>query len=435
MNKILLLFLILSSNLLASFEYSSSYPNLLFPHSVATLHSSVISGYSNIAQVSLVESSSLSSSSEQVIGIDNIINRTSSLTIYRSPFSFAMNYHTFGIKEYQEDSLTVGIGSKWLRYLSLGFSYNIYKISSHIEDISIDEYINDISFSCIFSPFEFLEFAFIDKNIYSQISQRNQSFISPLWSGGVSLKFTKGIWSDLNYCSTAFGHITTIDVSINLLSSLSIKGGYAFETKSYSASLSILVNKATVSYGFKLHPYLGASHSIGLTLTFNPQNYKAISYTPMTTKARKIESMRIDISTATTKQLMEIPQLTEEHIYNIIAYRKIIAPISKNSLYQIGLSKVEIKTLLLNSYGYKLKKKFSPKKRKHIKFKRKRKFINTTNLFKDLIISQCPPTIALKICQLAVKHNSGKIKKLIKKSSKINSTKKIALLKICKKYF
>ncbi len=217
-----------------------------------------------------------------------------------------------------------------------------------------------------------------------------------------------------------------------------LKAGYSKETSSYAASFVFQYKKLSVSYGLNHHPYLGLTHKLGLTISTSDIAFEQINYNTRLFKSTLPESQKkIHINSCTLDELIESQLFPKNIAERIIKYRKIMGPVNKKALLQIGLSQKDFKKIKKyiigfapepNPVKYKKFKKYS----KHRKSNKGNHGINIRKkLFQKLLERGLSASISLRVADLAKDKNKKKIILEIKRLPDITDEKKKLIIKIC----
>lgn len=420
----LALSLYLTTTSINSFEYKTVNPSTLFPYTVATQDYSHPSTITNPAYLSLLKQNYITGSKEYVYSLNEVESSYLSVGFFFRDLGINTSWHRFGIKEYFEDQISTSIGYRYNNFISIGLSQNYYILSVSSNEQNFSDKYNNFSSSILIIPKKWIHFSFIQKNIFS-INNKNQDSISPESSGGISVQVSRGLWFYWNLTNTYNEKINSFSTSINLLNNLSLRLGYTKESSSYSTAILIKLKKITTSYGFRFHPYLGNSYSFGLTISNSSKKFIPLNYNKNYKKRKK----RININNSNLKQLLKNTSLTPLHAKRIIKYKKIIGPISKKTLGQIGLSSKEKRIVLNEIYGLQI-----PIKKKFKRYNRYKKKNKIKYFFVALLKTGIDPTLSLELSKIAKRNNKKSVKKYILRNSLISKLNKEKLLKLCSKY-
>jgi len=136
-------------------------------------------------------------------------------------------------------------------------------------------------------------------------------------------------------------------VRINPLPRVTTGFGYSRETSSFALHAGIMAGDMEFSYGIRFHPYLGYSHSAGVTCSAD-WDCETLSY------GRKVDtvSRRININKASYDELMALGLISEKYCRRIILYREQMGPLEKDALVKIGMPPEERRLLLASAYGF-----------------------------------------------------------------------------------
>ena len=226
--------------------------------------------------------------------------------------------------------------------------------------------------------------------------------IYPERTAGILLKPGKGFSFSWNITDSAVERINTFTTSVNPASFFTVKGGYCRENSSMAASIGIFVKQFMVSYGLKYHPYLGYTHSIGVTYTLSGAVESLDYKRPFGTTFTK----KFNIRSVTEDELKKIDGLTDLSVGRIISYRKKIGPLTEKALMQIGLTGEEIDILEANVYGLERVHRSKDGEKDFKKFKqRPPRGERVKNKFRKMISGGIPAYTAITYSELS---ESGK---------------------------
>jgi len=423
----------------ASFEYTNSNPQSLFPFNRAAEEINLPGSLNNPANLPFLNKNWLNSSIAMPFSLDGLLASEISMGFSKNFFAIGIKWNMFGIDEYRENKLDLKIGIKFFKMISLGAGLQYYNLSIATKKLKENNNIFDSNLSITFLPWKQFGLSFLYENIFSNWIEQNKNILYPGWSAGVLLRPTKGLQITWNINRTNLAYINSISLSANIFKFLLLNVGYAVETSEVSVAISVILKKFSINYGFKFHEYLGVTNSIGITISTNSLFLPTIA--KRYDKEKNISSKkRINIQTATLDELLTIPGLKPMFAERIIKYKKTIGPITFDALIQIGLTLKEAKELTQYVYGITSKDKFYKikkskyKKRKFKNFKRRTK-IKRKELFNELVQAGIDISTAYKISEYYLKNSRKNFNhKII--SMKNLSKKEIKIVKkICKKYY
>lgn len=421
--------------LISSFDYKESAPTSLFPYNYAAIDYLIPGIITNPAYLPLVDYSYINFSMDKPYSLEGITSNNLRIGSALSSAGFQMAWSRFGINQYRENILEVGIGYLFFRSFTAGIGFDYYNISINTDDISFGKNLFDIRISLLFIPFKWINISFQQENVLSFIKSERNDLLFPVSSLGISIRPIKGFSIIWNINRTPYGFINSFSVSATLLSFISIKGGYSRETTTYSAAFSFVYKYISISYGLRFHSYLGCTHSIGCTLTRTPQHFNSLTYhNRFHPRGQNQEIERIDINRCTLSDLKNIPVLSDIFSKRIMKYREMIGPVTKKSLLQIGMNNNQVNTFLEYIYGLERDavKNNESKNRKYLK-RRKKNLQAKRRLFQELLNTGLNATTALNISELIKTCNRKQLFSKIDAMIGINKQIKRKIKKICAK--
>ncbi|MBN2040091.1 MAG: hypothetical protein JW864_08630 [Spirochaetes bacterium] len=437
--KILLLFLVANSVNL-SFNYKETSPHSLFPYYTAVSDNSPLGHISSPAYLPLWKS--------WYIGIDygkpyfmkemNSANLRAGGFFKNSAFQAAWN--RFGIKEYNEDIFEANAGYSPWNFISAGIGASVYRLSINTDEIDFDYTVTDFRFALLLLPFEWFQCGFLQENIYSIFDgNEEEDFLYPSCSFGISILPARGISLSWNLNRVYYGYINSFSITANMLSNLNLKAGYSRETSSYSMAVNFIFRHLIASYGLSYHSYLGSTHKLGITLSSELFRYEKVNYNKKLYRHIFPERFKtVYVNSSTLEELEESNLFSGETAERIIKYRKIIGPVSRKGLIQIGMHEKEIKEKIKYIKGLaddsKTENNKTRKKRSHYRTKNKKiTDIDTRKLlFQKLLEAGLTSSDALHIAEFARDKSLKEVTNMINNSETIDNKIKPGILKICK---
>jgi hypothetical protein len=445
----LALALLLANTLNLSFEYRESNPYSLFPYNYAVSDTNPLGHLSNPAFLPLWEPAYVSIDYVKPYLMDELNSGNLRVGYNFNNAAFQIAWNRFGIKEYSEDVLEGNFGYRPWKFLSAGLGISYFHININTEDIKFKYGTTDFKFSMLLLPYEWINIGYMQENIYSifdrNIKKKKQEnntidLIYPNQSFGATLKPANGIWFAWNINRTYYSYINSFSVTANMLSCLSLKGGYSRETLSYSFSVNFIYKKFLVSYGLSHHTYLGSTHKLGLTvatcdLLFEELNYnKSLIRHSLPEKKKKI-----NVNDCSFEELIESKLFSQEIAERIIKYRDTIGPISEKGLIQIGISRQELEKIQEYISGLAdetiVNNETEPTKTGAKIYKARLKTgydVDTRKLlFQKLLENGINAGTALKISDQAKSSSKDGLIRKIKESADIDEEKKKIIIKTC----
>jgi hypothetical protein len=341
----LFIVLVLLSHPPAAFEYRESAPGALFPFVRAVPdHTLVDTG--NPAFLPFWGSFHLGASYSRPYALEGLNAGTSHAGYSNGTSGVQGSYSLFGTDEYRERGLALGAGRFFHRRLAAGISLAHNELSIQADGYSRRHSFFDFTAAAVVMPVEWLRAGFVQENIRSALDD-SDGLVHPSWSAGLAVMPSRGMSIAWNLNREYYGLINSVSLSANLLPRVGIRAGYARETTSFSGAVLFSLGRIVVSYGLRQHAYLGATHSVAVTVLSADTFFEEIRYE--TLRRRRIDSppaRKIDINRCELEDLAEIPVLREEIPGRIMKYREMIGPVSRHSLRQIGMEEREVDGLM-----------------------------------------------------------------------------------------
>lgn len=416
----------------SAFEYRTGDPESLFPYNTAIHDYSTPVVLRNPSLLPFARGLLLNSNAGRPYCGETLSSGGSAIQYGAGKYGFLFSWNMFGADFYRENYFYAGAGLSVFSFLHAGILENMYSLKIDMDELSKTEKFYDTDLSLLLTPFTWLNASFIQTGINSLVNGKKSEMIFPDRSAGILLKPGKGFSLSWNCTSTAIEKINTFEVAVNPASFFSIKGGYSMEHSSFALSLGILAENFFVSYGLKYHPYLGYSHSIGITFTVNTE-IETLNYgTPLFSLSVK----KINIQNATPDDLYKIDGLTAGSVDRIILYRHKIGAVTEKSLKQLGLTTDEIKSLRKNVYGLERTPRNKEggeytgrKKRKYEKRPPRNERIKSK--FRALVMSGIPASAAISYSELSESVKNVEFRNRLADDVSLSDEQKKIIEKIC----
>ncbi len=257
------------------------------------------------------------------------------------------SWNSFGADFYREQTISVKCGYRPFTFLSAGISENIFAVDISLDGLSRKIRMADTDASMLFSPYSWIAVSVIQSCIVTKINKKNTDILYPERSAGISVKPAKGFSASWNITETAAGRVNSFAAAVNPVAFFTMHGGYSRENSALAAAFGVLVHGFMFSYGLRYHPYLGYTHSVGIT--FAPDfSADCLDYgRPIFSRPAK----KTDIRAATIDDLKGIDGLSARSAERAIMYRDKIGPVTEKALVQIGMSGDEIALFDSQIYG------------------------------------------------------------------------------------
>ncbi len=426
----------ISRALLASFEYRESSPLSLFPGSPPVIENIEPVPGSNPALLPLFRYGYLSSSASNPYGMEGLYSGALSAGGGTGTFGLQGWWSRFGTDFYGENIIGAGGGFMPADFLSLGLEYHYYLLDLSADGLFLKTSLGDTGASLLLLPGNSLRLIFRQDNLTSLFKKERRDLLYPETSAGIAVCPVSGLWFSYNLQKTAFGYVNSFSLSASLLSSFRVKGGYSRETSSYSAAVSVRYNRYSVSYGFRYHSYLKATHSLGLTVSTRETPYRGMRYLSVKREEKKTPGKRIDIRSCTGEELRKIPPVSETLAGRIIKYRSMIGPVTEKALMQIGMPAEDIREFREYVYGLGESRHRGEKKQKLRRYhvsKRKKELRSRRRVFRKLLSTGIGASASLKLSELAVSGKREEIDRYLGSLRGITPARKKEIRAICGK--
>lgn len=426
-----------SKVLMASFEYRQSSPLVLFPGKQPAVETVEPHPSANPALLPLFRQWYVSSAVSNPYGMEGLSCGSFSAGGGTGYFGFQVSWSRFGTDFYSENVFNADMGLKPVRFLSIGLGYRYYMLDISTEDITLETSLSDIAASLLLIPADFICLTFQQENLYSLYEKKRRDLVFPGYAAGIAVSPIRGLWFSYNFEKSPPGPVNSFSVSASLLSFFRVKGGYSRETSSYSAALSVKYSRFSLSYGFRYHSYLGATHSIGLTISAKAVPYRGMEYITLRKQGNAKPAKKIDIRSCSLKDLKQIPPVSDTIANRIIKYRTMIGPVTGKALVQVGMPVEDIREF--RGYIYGLAEDNDYRKRKKRKrwiyhgSGRKKKFFSRKSIFKKLLATGIGATASLKLSEIYVSGKKEEISAYLKSLPSLTPEKRKEILSLCAK--
>ncbi len=330
-----------------AFEYRSGNPSFLFPWQTAVQDTSCPVLTASPALLPFTGGPLFNAGASRPYSGGEI--GTGSVALQYGPAEYGLqgSWNSFGSDFYREHTLSAMAGYAVFPFLSAGISENLYILKIQAEGLSLDKSFADSGFALLLNISPWFKAGLIQTNIFSMLNGKNADIIYPERSAGILLKPCRGFSLCWNITETAVERVNAFTAAVNPAPFFSVSGGYCRENSSLAASFTVSASGFFVSYGLRYHPYLGYSHSLGITCAPD-RSVETLDYSrPLFRSSRK----RINVKTASIEDFKEIEGLTPRSAERIVLYREKIGPVNEKALVQIGMTGDEIKSFESGVYG------------------------------------------------------------------------------------
>ena len=412
----------------AAFDYRENSPGSLVPLTQAACDATLPEGISNPAYLPALRYPYLAFSGSKPYNLDELYSSVLRIGYGVGGFGIQAGWNRFGFDQYLENTAELSAGYMPIRYVALGCGIFYHNISMRTAEVSFTSHLVDGSLSLLIAPCRWIDLSFLYENIASLFIRRQRDLLFPGWSAGVSLKPVRGCSIIWNINRTAYGYVNTLSATANILKYLSIRAGYSRESSSFSAAVIFVYKYVAASYGFKYHPHLGFTHSVGITLAPQEMPVDSLNYSAfMDTLRGSRDLKKIDIASCTAEQLGEVPGLSPTHARRILQYRDTVGPVTRNSLAEIGMSEEEIDSLCGHITGLGTIPKRPGAVRRGAPGREREQKI----LFGKLLGIGLNPSIALEMAELASAGRTDLIRKRIAETPSIGGSTGTRILELC----
>ncbi|MCL1865705.1 MAG: helix-hairpin-helix domain-containing protein [Spirochaetes bacterium] len=413
-----------------AFEYRTENPDALFPILQAVYDYSYPAVMINPAQIPLSNGFIINSNGGRPYSEKELVSGGTAIQYGSKNYGLQISWNSFGADFYREHTFSLKAAYSIFSFLNIGISENLYILKIATDELSEDWSRSDTDISFLFSPYQWLNFAFTQTGVVSYFNKKNDDILYNESSFGVLFKPGKGFSIAWNNTDTAIERVNIFTVSVNPTNFVTLKGGYCKENSSFASSIGILAKNLFISYGFRYHPFLGHSHSIGISYSIS-SGIESLDYKkPLFPVNRE----KININRASLDDLKAIAGLSELSAERIILYREKIGPVTDKALKQIGLTSDEIKIIKESVYG--IEKVSSnkdggtnPKTFVKIPPRQERIKVKFQKLIKEGILA----STAIKYSELSETVNKNDFRTKLQSDNSLNSDQKKSIERICLK--
>ncbi len=420
--------------LFSAFEYNGGEPASLFPFPVAAEDCALPGIYLNPLTITSGKGLTFSTYGSRPYSESELHSYTSGIKYSTGDYGTQFSWHSFGTDFYSENRFTAGAGIFLWNKFHAGGSLSAYKLDIEADEESFSKTVYDGDIATAFTPCKWLSLSLMQSSVIIA-SGKNSTILYPDRSAGILLKPSPGFSITWNITNTSAGNINTFTANVTPSEFFALRGGYTPEDSRFSASLTVFLKNMSFAYALSSHPYLGYTHSLGITYAANPEA-ETIRYTAMPLSRPE---KRININSGTPDEIRNIPGLSTRSSDRIILYREKAGPVSEKSLKQMGLDKSEIDSVKLYCYGLAREssgnnqdEKFSESKRGKTK---KKKFIprkiRIRNKFREMIKIGIPAGTAIRYSELSESSESSGIESILAEDKSLTGKEKDAVLRIC----
>lgn len=419
--------------LFSAFEYRGGEPGSLFPFSAAAENYSIPGIYGNPLSITWHRGFTASAYGSRPYSLEGLSSCTSGLKYSSERAGAQLSWHSFGTGFYSENRFTAGAGFRAAEIFHAGGSVSLYKLVIDADDKTLSRTMYDGDIAAALSPFRWITIALFQGNA-GAYSGQNRMELYPERSAGVLITPSDGFSVSWNLTDTSAGYLNAFAANITPSPFLTLRGGYSPEDSRFSASLSVVIENISVSYSLSSHPYLGYTHSFGISYS-SSTDVKPFSYGA---EESERSTKKINISSAPDEDIKGIPGLSEKSSRRILLYREKIGPVTEKALRQIGLSKDEIDSVKNSCYGLSRGSDRNRRDRKN-EFQKKtgkqKAFIPSKERIKErfrrMIKAGIPAAAALRYSEIPETAERGNISSILGKDHTLSEEQKKIVRGIC----
>jgi len=419
--------------LFSAFEYSGGEPAALLPFTTASENYSLPGIYLNPVSVAGNRGLTVSAYCSRPYSEEELHSYTSGIKYSSGDCGLQFILNSFGTGFYREERLNAGTGISPWPFITAGLSASVYRLSINGEGESFSRTMYDADLALMFTPFEQVSLSCIQNCVSTALTGKNSLELYPERSAGATLKPSNGFTMSWNITDTSAGYINSFTSCITPAPFFSLRGAYTPDDSRFSGSASLIIKKLNVTYSISSHPYLGYTHSLGVTF-FTGDEIETIRYGKPKTV---IHDKKIDLISATDNEIRKLPSLSSRSAERIILYRKKAGPVSEKVLKQLGLDRDEIEYLKSNCYGLSRnngdvkdkplinRKKYSPK----IFIPRKERI---KERFRRMVKAGVPASSAIRYSELPETSRRGHLDSLLDADNSLSREQKELVRQICR---
>ncbi|HDP80035.1 MAG TPA: helix-hairpin-helix domain-containing protein [Spirochaetes bacterium] len=343
----LILLVMIPQLCLQAFEYRENSPAALFNQYCAIADPSPLGNLSNPSYLPFQQGFYLQGSYGKPYSLDELNAATARTGYSHGIVGLQAGWTSFGMEEYREQTIEGSMGMKVSRFFSLGAGYTAFNLRTDTGQWAMNSWTSNARTAVALTPHRALNLSFSQENIISLFNDRRRDLLYPGWSAGCDLSPLEGLHLIWNLNRGYYGFENLFSVSVNLLSFLAVRVGYAREATVSSMALVFFHKNIRVAYGMRYHGILGTTHGVEVTLAggglgLSPLRFKRPSRDEA---VRDLPDEPVDISRCTPEDLLELPGVSEDIARRIILYRDTIGPVTPKALYQVGLEEQQVQVL------------------------------------------------------------------------------------------
>lgn len=420
--------------LFSAFEYKGGEPASLFPFTIAAENYQIPGIYTNPLSIPVNEGLTISAYGSKPYLAKGLHSYTSGLKYSSGNYGAQFLWNSFGADFYSENRFTAGSGISVFNIISFGADVSAYKLKIDTDEESFSRTLYDTDIAAQLIPWRWLSLSVIQNCALTAFSDKNSMELYPEKSAGILLKPSGGFSISWNLTDTSADYINSFGADITPAKFLSLRGGYTPEDSRFAASVTFILNKLYISYSIASHPYLGYTHSFGITCSTD-SDIETISYRK--SMPEKPET-KININSASDDEIKNIPELSSRSSGRIILYRIKAGPVTEKTLTQLGLDNDEIDSVKINCYGFARDQRkdkiddeasYRNKKRKSKPYIPRKELIRER--FRKMIKAGIPAATAIRYSELPGTAGRTEIESILDEDPSLTYEQKDSVRKIC----
>jgi hypothetical protein len=421
-----------------AFEYEASSPSALFPYRQAVIDADAPDRALYGAYAPFSPGPVFSSSACRPYSMPELIAGGIFMAWPMRPLALSASWISFGMEGYRENTVRASLGWAAMKELSLGVGAGWYSLDVRGGDLDYSENRFQPEVDFLFRPLEWIESALCLRDAASFFNDSRDD-PDPGLGWGLALKPARGLSLTYNINRDVRGYTNSFSINAHILPFCSIHCGYGRETLTWSAALVFLYRHVSFSYGIRIHPYLGATHVVGLAYRYGDEAAPAMGYYGRSYPgyAPPDPSEKIDVRDCLQEDLEGIPGISEVMAWRMIRYRETVGPLSEKSLGQIGIPAPE--AAVMKDYIYGLAsddgKDEAASEKKPAPLKGPLNHALRKKLFMALVEeARISPVEAMALCEKARSGNREALKKFISEREGLGAEEKGRAAAVCERY-
>lgn len=401
--------------MVGAFEYSHTTPEALFPGGETMPSSLSPLASHNPALRTTWKGWSTHTSGTRPYGLDGLYSGSAGLAWRQESGELALYSSFLGSPYYNEEQGSLR-GAAGGRRWSLGGSLAVYRNRFSHETLTDRETVFDGSAGCVIKAGPL----FMGVSILNAASITGTSLTDSGYGVGIAWQASPMIRVAANARSHRHGITRSWSVTATPTRHFQVSTGYSPDLESYGMSASVAAGNMVLSYGLRSHSALGYTHIVGVTLAASPRFRLSQS------DAKPAE--RVHLNRAKEEELAGIPGVSEKMAHSMSVYRELFGPLTRKSLYQLGMKDADIRHLLQHAYG--LAESETRHRRNYSGNYHHRRQQQGKNLFSRLLELGLQPGDALILVQYRMKGDTPAMKMRIE-SLALDSARKEQVWRLC----